>query len=107
MRALFALLLLANLAGFTSAQNPLRCVVCQSLISGRYVWFSDPALAARQPICEACWKSEARCALCRLMLIGVNVAKVLEVVGENRTRGILFSFFVSRNQFRPGFRYRG
>ncbi len=66
MRALFSLLLLANLAGFTSAQNPLRCVVCQSLISGRYVWFSDPALAARQPICEACWKSEARCALCRL-----------------------------------------
>jgi hypothetical protein len=64
MRALLSLMLWMSLAAHSSAQT--RCVVCESLISGRFYWFSGGSLADKQPVCDSCANLQTRCAICKL-----------------------------------------
>lgn len=66
MRAALHILLLVSLTGIAAAQASLRCAVCQFLITDKHFWFSGPALAEKQPVCETCAKIETRCSLCGL-----------------------------------------
>ncbi len=44
----------------------LRCSVCLTRISGQFLWYSAPALAEKQPVCEPCSKLDTKCAVCSL-----------------------------------------
>lgn len=62
------LLLLALALPAAGAEAPLRCVVCQTLVSGPFYWYQPAGSTVRQPVCEACSKLDRTCAICRLPL---------------------------------------
>ena len=66
MRALLLFLLLLAGAFVVSGETAQRCSVCQSRISGQFLWYSAPALAEKQPVCEPCSKLDTKCAVCSL-----------------------------------------
>lgn len=67
MRApLSFLLLLAGSLLAWSSEAVLRCAVCQSRISGQFLWYSAPSLLEKQPVCEPCSKLDTKCAVCTL-----------------------------------------
>jgi hypothetical protein len=67
MRAPLSLLLLLASSLLTwSSEAVLRCSVCQSRISGQFLWYSAPSLTEKQPVCEPCSKLDTKCAVCTL-----------------------------------------
>ena len=66
MRALFSFLLLLAADLAASGETTLRCSVCQSRISGQFLWYSAPALEEKQSVCEPCSKLDTKCAVCSL-----------------------------------------
>jgi len=66
MRAWLSLILLLAGGFVASGDTVLRCSVCQSRISGQFLWYSAPALAEKQPVCEPCSKLDTKCAVCSL-----------------------------------------